>query len=96
MPKKDKNQEQEEEQLWEEPFKNEPLPAASEPEPQPAKEYYTLQSWKGKVDVYMCSQCAACITKEDDMILHVVGHYPEPEKSRLLDELVQAKQQKEK
>lgn len=55
---------------------------------QPEQELFSEAPWKGTVNVYICNTCTHCTMKKDDIILHVVSHFPEAERSAMLDKLL--------
>jgi len=56
------------------------LPA--EPSDEPT---FVTRRWKGVLDVYECQVCFRQFNLRDDVILHVVAHYPEAEQETALD-----------
>ena len=54
---------------------------------QPKKEYYTTAIWKGVKPVFQCTLCDTQLSNEDEIKLHVIEHYPEKDKNKILDEL---------
>lgn len=69
------------------------LKVAVKAEPE-VKESHTFSvvDWKGKVKVFVCETCNfSTSTSRDDMVLHIVGHYPESMQESVLTELMKEK-----
>lgn len=49
---------------------------------------YSVRMWRGKIPVYVCDFCGLQRDSKDDMILHVVGHYPKNKQEKVFDYLV--------
>ena len=54
-------------------------------------ELFQVRRWNGlaTMEVYVCSKCGRQIDNIDDMKLHVLGHFPENQRDKLLDALTQ-------
>jgi len=50
--------------------------------------YWEKRNWAGVKDVYMCKMCGEYRDSKDDMITHIVDHYPTNEQNQILDQLV--------
>lgn len=50
---------------------------------------YEEKMWKGVVPLFACSKCAYTDVNEDNMKLHVAGHFPPEQGSQILDMLVE-------
>lgn len=75
------------EQLTPERANPEPLEtaeAASEPQPK----YFTRAMWKNTLEVFKCVRCSEFRNTKDEMIDHILLHYPREEQERVLEELV--------
>ena len=49
---------------------------------------YEMRMWSGVIPVFVCSKCGRQMDSEDDMMLHIVGHYPKEEREIVLNRLV--------
>lgn len=56
------------------------------------KEPYTSRLWAGRLTVYFCNLCNAQDRQEDNMIMHVLGHFPEDSRETLLEILIEHKE----
>jgi len=65
-------------------------PETGKEEPKPV--YYTKQPWKGVMYVFTCTACKTFRTQEDEIILHVLEHYPKAEQPALLEKLISEKE----
>jgi hypothetical protein len=62
--------------------------------PRPAKVArpdFTEHLWKGKVRVWRCVRCGHNENTRDDIVLHVVAHYPVAERTSALERLMKEK-----
>jgi hypothetical protein len=55
----------------------------------PEVKRYEMVMWGGKIPVYKCLKCSFQTEDKDRIILHTVGHVPEREQEKLLDDLVE-------
>ena len=67
-----------------EPKKVEPVVKKAEPK----KPLFTEVKWKGIKKVYRCEKCGWNEDTKDQMILHVLEHFPVPEREKILERLV--------
>ena len=51
-------------------------------------DYIEKRLWAGVKTVYVCRSCGRQEDDEDDMILHILSHFPENEREKILDILV--------
>jgi len=59
--------------------------------PEVRREYWVTTKWKGVMDVLKCKNCGHCESgddKKDQMILHVITHFPKSEQEKLFNKLV--------
>lgn len=49
---------------------------------------WTETLWAGVKPVLKCEVCGEFRDSEDEIILHVVSHYPEDQRNQILDQLV--------
>lgn len=61
--------------------------------PHPAGEvaqekYFTAESWKGVKTVFKCAKCETFRDTRDEMIEHVLLHYPKDEQEKIFNQLV--------
>ena len=59
--------------------------------PEARREFWEVTKWKGVVDVLKCRNCGHCESgedKKDQMILHVITHFPKSEQDKLFNKLV--------
>jgi len=59
--------------------------------PEARREFWEVTKWKGKIDVYKCKNCGHSESgedKKDQMILHVITHFPKSEQDKLFNKLV--------
>jgi formylmethanofuran dehydrogenase subunit E len=56
----------------------------------PAVHHYTIEKWKKVKSVYKCSKCGEFRDTKDEMVLHVLSHYPDKQ-DIILDQLLQEK-----
>lgn len=54
-------------------------------------EYYDTTTWKGVKTVFRCCKCGAFRDTRDEMIEHILFHYPLSEQERVLNQLVKEK-----
>jgi ferredoxin len=64
-----------------------------EPEVEPKKAkveklLYEEVMWKGVKKVYRCIECGWCEDEKDDMVLHVLYHFPVLERDKILERMV--------
>ena len=59
--------------------------------PKVAEVYYTKEAWRGTKEVCKCSKCGAFRDGVDEMIEHVLLHYPLEQRDQMLDKLIQEK-----
>ena len=52
------------------------------------EDYIEKRLWAGVKTVYVCRSCGRQEDDEDDMILHILSHFPENEKESLLNILI--------
>lgn len=52
------------------------------------EDYIEQRLWAGVKTVYVCRSCGRQEDDEDDMILHILSHFPEDEKESLLNILI--------
>lgn len=73
----------------------EPTPTENAvPAPQVAdgdKLTFEKRQWAGAKDVYHCNFCGEDRDKKDEIILHILDHAPEKDRSALLDKLTKEK-----
>jgi len=53
---------------------------------------YEMKHWGGTIYIAVCSFCGKQADSEDDMILHVLNHYPGKDRDKILDKLVKEKE----
>ena len=53
-----------------------------------AEKPYSVRLWAGKIPVYVCNRCKVQMDSEDQIILHVVKHYPKNQQNDVFDFLV--------
>jgi len=63
-------------------------PVAEVAQPKP---FYTLAMWAGVLPIYKCSSCGLDANNEDDMILHILKHYPELQRYEILNNALKEK-----
>jgi hypothetical protein len=59
--------------------------------PEVRREYWEVTKWKGVMDVLKCRNCGHSESgedKKDQMILHVITHFPKSEQEKLFNKLV--------
>jgi hypothetical protein len=59
--------------------------------PEARREFWEVTKWKGVMDVYKCKNCGHSESgedKKDQMILHVITHFPKSEQDNLFNKLV--------
>ncbi len=56
----------------------------------PVVHHYTIENWKKVKEVYKCNLCDAFRDTKDEMVLHVLTHYPDKQDD-ILDQLLQEK-----
>ena len=59
--------------------------------PEVRREFWEVTKWKGVMDVLKCKNCGHSESgedKKDQMILHVVTHFPKSEQEKLFNKLV--------
>lgn len=97
MPKKKREDETEEviEQVIEQPVDEVPAEIVAETIPEEAKEVvavfekpYEAVEWKSGIYVQRCKICQLDLNEEDDMILHILNHFPKDQHQSILDTLV--------
>jgi hypothetical protein len=57
----------------------------------PMKKPYTKALWKNDTYTYVCNECQVNYSDEDDMIMHVIKHYPLADQSSVMDKLIKEK-----
>ena len=57
----------------------------------PAQPLYQKVHWKGNTYTHVCTKCFTNIFDQDDMILHVVKHFPDSQQPAMLDKLLKEK-----
>jgi len=55
------------------------------------KPLYKDYLWKGVKIIYLCEKCPYNNESEDDMKLHVITHYPEKDREKILNQLTKEK-----
>lgn len=60
-------------------------------EEKPKFDSYEMRMWAGKIPIYVCSFCGRQYDDEDRAIMHVLGHYPQGKREKVLDKLVKDK-----
>jgi len=59
--------------------------------PEARREFWEVTKWKGVMDVLKCRNCGHSESgedKKDQMILHVITHFPKSEQDKLFNKLV--------
>lgn len=56
---------------------------------------YTKTRWKEVLDTHQCAVCTHCLEDEDEMILHVIRHLPEPEREHGMNKLIAEKKKRD-
>jgi hypothetical protein len=56
--------------------------------PKVAEVYYTRETWRGIKEVYKCARCGIFRDGVDEMIEHVILHYPLNQQQDLFDKLI--------
>jgi hypothetical protein len=52
------------------------------------REYWQVTTWKGVKDVLKCKNCGHFEDDKDQMILHVITHFPKSEQEKMFNKLV--------
>lgn len=55
------------------------------------KVLYKRVIWKHVKEVFQCVACDACRDEVDDIILHVILHYPKAEQETIFNQLIKEK-----
>jgi len=71
--------------------KDKPVEATSTIAKEKNKPLYKDYLWKGVKTVYLCEKCSYNNESEDDMKLHVLTHYPEKDREKILNQLTKEK-----
>lgn len=53
-----------------------------------AQVYFTREMWKGVKEVFKCARCGAFRDTRDEMIEHVLLHFPKSEQESILEKLL--------
>jgi hypothetical protein len=56
--------------------------------PEARREFWQVTSWKGVKNVLKCKNCGHCEDDKDQMILHVITHFPKSEQEEMFNKLV--------
>jgi hypothetical protein len=59
--------------------------------PEARREFWEVTKWKGVMDVLKCKNCGHSESgedKKDQMILHVITHFPKSEQNKMFEKLV--------
>ena len=65
------------------PQKAQPAPVKAE-----VKRYYRPVMWKDIKEVCRCEECGQCRDTQDEIILHILLHYPPKEQEKLFNKLI--------
>jgi hypothetical protein len=53
--------------------------------------HFEIVKWKGVKDVFKCSRCETCRDTRDEMVEHVLLHFPANEREAIFEELMKEK-----
>lgn len=56
-----------------------------------AEVYFTSVMWKGVKEVFKCATCGECRDTRDEIVEHVLLHFPKGEQERIFEELMKEK-----
>lgn len=62
--------------------------AAPPQEVEKKKTYFDVLMWKGVKEVYRCAECGRQHDHKDDLILHIINHYPPDKRMAVMNELL--------